>query len=432
MSKKIVGWFVVLLLIMVCVVGGYFFYQYKSKQIVTTLIEQLVPVADITYSELAVDFEGKVSLIGVRFSPVGYQDAILIDKIDLVSGSALSLMSADHWFKGDLPETLELQLKSVIFKVDSDFLHDSNKPLSKTVQHKSLWGMACADSTDFSTLAKQLGLLKLQANVNINISSDPSSRIFKTVLSADVPGLVKGLFAFEINSVVPFEFYDRSVLSRAKITHASAKVTDLGFNLKRIRHCAKKEEIKEKHYPDFYNASVKHNMVGEDVAQLPELDESVLAFFKPRSSVSLQLTPKYPLFLPEIFSQSFDLFKAQGLKLAVNKKLVSTNYLPLLKGRTVEVEQKEVVKEEILSELKAAEVMKKEVKSKSKFRSVGFVELAGMQGVKIRLRTKVGKELDGVLLRVEADKIVMQRRVEQGVVTYPVSKENIASIKILR
>ena len=432
MSKKIVGWFVFLLLIIVCVVGGYFFYQYKSKQVVTTLIEQLVPVADITYSDLTVDFEGKVSLVGVRFSLVGYQDAILIDNIDLVSGSALSLMSADNWFKGDLPDTLELHLKSVIFKVDSDFLYDSNRPLSKTAQQKTLWGVACADGSDFSSLAKQLGLLKLQADVDINISSDPSSRIFKTVLSANVPGLVKGLFAFEINSVVPFEFYDRSVLSRAKITHASANITDLGFNLKRIRHCAKKEEIKENHYPDFYNASVKLNMVGEDVTQLPELDESVLAFFKPRSSISLQLTPKYPLFLPEVFSQSFDLFKAQGLKLAVNKKVVSTNYLPLLKGSTVKVEKKEVVKEEILSELKAAEVVAKDVKLKSKYRSVDFIELGNMQGVKIRLKTNVGKELDGVLIRVEADKIVMQRRVEQGVVTYPVNKKNIASIKILR
>jgi len=431
MSKKIVGWFVFLLLIMLCVVGSYFFYQYKSKQIVTTLIEQLVPVADISYSDLTVDFEGKVALIGVEFSPVGYQDAVLIDKIDLISGSALSLMSADNWFEGDLPEALELQLSSVIFKVDSDFLHDSNRPLSKTVQQKTLWGMACADSTDFFSLAKQLGLLKLQADVNINISSDPSSRIFKTAMSADVPGLVKGLFAFEIHSVVPFEFYDRSVLSRAKITHASAKITDLGFNLKRIRHCAKKEQIKEKHYPNFYNASVTLNMVGKDISQLPELDESVLAFFKPRSNVSLQLTPKYPLFLPEVFSQSFDLFKAQGLKLAVNKKLVSTTYLPLLKGSAVEVEQKEVVKEDILSEIKA-EVVAKEVKLKSKFRSVGFAELVNMKGVKIRLRTNVGKELDGVLLRVEEDKIVMQRRVEQGVVTYPVNKKNIASIKILR
>jgi len=431
MSKKIVGWFVFLLLIMVSVVGSYFFYQYKSKQIVTTLIEQLVPVVDISYSEMKVDFEGKVALVGVKFSPVGYQDSILIDKIDLVSGSALSLMGADKWFKGDLPEALKLQLKSVIFKVDSDFLQDTNRPLSKTVQQKTLWGIACADSADFSSLAKQLGLLKLQADVNINISSDPSSRIFKTALSANVPGLVKGLFAFEISSVVPFEFYDRSVLSRAKITHASAQITDLGFNLKRIKHCAKKEQIKEKHYADFYNASVKLNMVGEGVAKLPELDESVLAFFKPRSSISLQLTPKFPLFLPEVFSQSFDFFKAQGLKLVVNKKVVSTAYLPLLKGSTVEVEQKVAVKEEILSEIKA-EVVAKDVKLKPKFRSVGFVELGGMQGLKIRLRTNVGKELDGILLRVEADKIVMQRRVEQGVVTYPVNKNNIASIKVLR
>jgi len=432
MSKKITGCLFVLLLIATTVIGSYFLYQYKSKQIVISLIEQLAPVADISYSELAVNLEGKVSLVGVRFSPIGYQDAILIDKIDLISGGAAALIDADQWFKGSLPENLELQLKSVIFKVDSDFLTKSHNVDNSRVVKKTLWGMACVDSTDFSSLAKQLGLLKLQANVNIELSSDSSSRVFNTVLAAEVPGLAKAEFSVEVNSQVPFEFYDRAVLSRARIAHASAKMIDMGFNLKRIRHCAKQENIQEKHYPDFYNTTVRLNMVGEEVTELPELDESVLAFFQPKSKVSLQFTPKYPLYLPEVFGHEFSLFNAPGLALSVNNQSVSTNYLPLLKGIDGTDFEKAAVKEEILSEIKAAVVEAKEIKSKSMYRLVNFTELNGMQGVKIRLKTKVGKELDGVLLRIEADKLVMQRRVEQGMVTYPVDRDNIASIKVPR
>ena len=66
------------------------------------------------------------------------------------------------------------------------------------------------------------------------------------------------------------------------------------------------------------------------------------------------------------------------------------------------------------------------------FRSVSFAELADLQGKKIRLKTIVGKEIEGVLVQVNEDQLVVRRRVEQGIVTYPVRKSNITSIKVSR
>ena len=431
MSNKAIGWLVFILLLAVGIAGGYFFYQYKSKQIVTDLIAQLSPVVDISFTDLAVDLEGRVELLGVRIAPIGYQDVVLIDKVDIVSGSAITLIGASNWIKGGLPEKVDLQFSSVIFDIDSDFMQSAGReePLAPDV--KTLWGLACAQETDFSTLATQLGLSRLQVDAQVKVQLDSSGRVFKAAAAVSVPGLSKALFEFEINSKVPLDFYDRTIMSRAQVTYASVDVSDVGFNLKRTKYCAKQEGIKESSYPDFFKAIVQLKMLGEQDSALPELDESILAFFAPRENIMLRLTPSDPLYLPQVFSQSFNLFTAKGLKLSVNKKVVSSHYLPLLKGHSIETLIADDERE-ILTEFKEKVIQRIEVKKKARFRSVDFSELFSLQGQKIRLQTNVGKELEGVLLEVSEDKIIMRRRVEQGVVTYPVDKKNIATIKVFR
>lgn len=431
MSKKAIGWLVFVLLLAITIAGGFFLYQYKSKQIVTDLIEQFSPVLDISFTDLAVDLEGKVELFGVKIAPIGYQDVVLIDKVDIVSGSALSLIGASNWMKGGLPEKIDLQFLSVIFDIDSDFMLPTKQegPLAPNVQ--TLWGLACTEQTDIHALAKELGLLRLQIDAQVKVELDPSGRVFKTAAAVSVPSLAKALFEFQINSNVSLDFYDRSIMSRAQITYASLNVADVGFNLKRTKFCAKQEDIKESSYPDFFKAIVQLKMLGEKNSVLPELEESILAFFKPGVSVVLRLKPDEPLYLPEAFDQSFDLFEAKNLKLSINNQPVSTHYLPMLRGHSIEilVEENE---QEALTEIKETVIKRTGVKQKARFRSVDFAELFSLQGKKIRLQTNVGKELEGVLLEVDEDKIIMRRRVEQGVVTYPIDKKNIATIKVFR
>jgi hypothetical protein len=432
MLKKIVVFIFLILLLLGLLAGGYFFYQYKTKQLIANLFEQFSPVADVRYDKVDIDPKGLVKLTNIRISPVGFKDEIIIDQIDMETEHALSLFNASTWFKGTLPRNLNLQLSSIIFKIDADFLSVSGDKSNKKMQ-KTIWGLACANETDFISLSKSLGLEKLQIDSQIKINSYEDARALQVAVGVSAPGQVRGIFEFELKSKVPLNFHDRVVLSQTKVSSITLNATDVGFNIKRLKYCAKAEEIPESNYPDFYKAAVQLKLVDDPEADVNELDQSIMAFFNTRANVVMSLSPKDDLYLPELFSSNFDFLTAPDLTLRVNSKVASTRYLPILKGHSVEVvPEKADHDDELLASIKLKAIKKEKVDNTPRYRKVDLNELENFVGKEIRLRTELGKELDGVLLKVEEERIVMRRRVEHGLVTYPVKKSNIASIKNFR
>ena len=223
------------------------------------------------------------------------------------------------------------------------------------------------------------------------------------------------------------------MLSQTEVSNISLNVTDVGFNIKRLKHCAKAEGIPEANYPEFYKAAVKLKLVDDPEADENELDQSIMAFFNTRANVDLSLTPKDNLYLPQVFGSDFDFLTSPDLTLRVNSKVASARYLPILKGHTIEViSAEEELDDELLASIKLKAIKKEKIDNTPRYRKVDLADLKQYVGKEIRLRTELGKELDGVLLKVEEERIVMRRRVEHGLVTYPVKKSNIASVKNFR
>jgi hypothetical protein len=433
MSKKakVVGLLVFVLTLLGAVGGSYLFYQFKTKQLITQLLQQFSPVAEISVNNIAVDLQGKVQLDSIQIAPRGFKDVVSIDKIELIAQDAWALLSSGNWFKETLPSSLNVRLSSVVFSLDSDFILGKSSQKS-TSSSRSIWGLACAQDANFVALTDKLGLTKIQLDGQVRMESDASQKILRTVINFDAPGMMRGFFELGLSSKVPLNFYERSILSQTEVASMLLSVTDTGFNIKRLKHCAKQEEISEASYPDFFKASVDLQMLDNTDQDSEGLDKSVMAFFKPRTNVVLRLAPKDSLFLPVIFNQRFDIFKVQGLSLNVSGKRASTRYLPLLRGQKIVTDEPvaQASEEVLLADIKEQVIKKVRKKTGPAYRNIPIEELSQFEGKEVRLQTLLGKELDGVLLRVEESKIIMRRRVEQGLVTYPVLKRSIESIKV--
>ncbi|MFT5708194.1 MAG: hypothetical protein ACI9ES_002496 [Oceanospirillaceae bacterium] len=433
MFRKAIWFLLLVLFLLGALVGGYYFYQYKTKQLIVELVGQFSPIADVRFNQINVDLEGKVELLGVKISPLGYNDNIHIDQIDIVTDDVWSLLSANTWFKSNLPQNLSLQLSSIIFNIDADFFGNNKFSSKKAVMQKTIWGLACAEEVSFVSLANSLGLTKLQIDSQIKLQAISSNRELRVAAALSAPGLVKGLYEFHLSSKVPLNFHDRIVLSQTEVVNGLFNITDVGFNIKRLKYCSKAENISESNYPDYYKAAVKLKMIGDKKTDLIELEQSVMTFFAPRSNVIMSLKPKDSLFLPEVFGQHFDFFKSKDLTLKVNKKEVSTRYLPLLKGHSIAVLKVDDEKDDaLLAEIKEQAKQRKKIDNTPRYRSIPLAELDGLVGQEIRLKTLLGKELDGVLLKFEEERIVLRRRVDQGLVTYPIMKKNVDSVKVFR
>jgi len=66
------------------------------------------------------------------------------------------------------------------------------------------------------------------------------------------------------------------------------------------------------------------------------------------------------------------------------------------------------------------------------FEPVEVTELAGLDGYTLRLRTRQGAELQGVLLQVGERELVLQRRVSGGSAQLPVQLADIEELEVFR
>lgn len=436
-KAKAVGLLVLVSLLLAAVGGAYLFYQYKTKQLVVELLGYFLPIAEVSVNQIEVDFSGKVQLDRIQVAPRGFKDTLSIDRVDVITQGPWALLTSGDWFKRTLPKNLNLQLTGIIFSLNSDFISAGQHP-EKTGKSRSIWGLACSNERgqegDFIALAKRLSMAKLAFDARIEINSDNSQKLLKSTITFDSAGLVRGLFEFSLSSKVPLNFQNSAVLRQINISNMLLNVTDTGFNIKRLKYCAKQEGISESLYPDYLRASINLKMLNNDGEGAEDLDQSIMTFFKPRTNVVLGLTAKEPVYLPTIFDPRFDIFKAQDLNLLVSGNRISTRYLTLLRGQLI-AEAPVQIEIEAEKEMLLAGI-KKQVRKNLKqpigpiFRKVAVDELEQFEGKEVRLQTLLGKELDGVLLKVENKKIIMRRRVEQGIVTYPVMKKSIASIKV--
>ena len=436
-KAKAVGLLVLVSLLLAAVGGAYLFYQYKTKQLVVELLGYFLPIAEVSVNQIEVDFFGKVQLDRIQVAPRGFKDTLSIDRVDVITQGPWALLTSGDWFKDSLPNNLNLQLTGIIFSLNSDFISVDQHP-EKTGKSRSIWGLACSNERgqegDFIALANRLSMAKLVFDASIEIDSDSSQKLLKSTITFDSPGLVRGFFEFALASELPLNFQDSAVLRQINISNMLLNVTDTGFNIKRLKYCARQEGIAESRYPDFLRASINLKMLNNDGQSTEELDQSIMTFFKPRTNVVLGLTAKEPIYLPTIFDPRFDIFKVQNLSLLVSGNRISTRYLTLLKGQLIAqvLEQVEIEaeKEVLLADIK--QKVSKNVKQPIGpiFRKVAVDELEQFEGKEVRLQTFLGRELDGVLLKVENKKIIMRRRVEQGLVTYPVMKTSIESIKV--
>ncbi|MGB1237897.1 MAG: hypothetical protein ACPG4U_06770, partial [Pseudomonadales bacterium] len=297
---------------------------------------------------------------------------------------------------------------------------------------KSLWGQACGDDLSAAQLLKKLNYTNFTLNADLAMNGTPDGRQLSTQLSLKSLGLAKIGFKLVIENPQLADLFEKNVLAQTKVRSALFEISDLGFNNKRIKYCAKEENIPAKDYQKFFDAHMIVNVLDEAISDANVLSQSVLAFFNPGVNVALSLEPKQNLLLSNLLQADYDYLSSRGLALAVNHKRVSARYFPLVYDFNIDAGQSADAQAASLEAIKQQVMAPKPKPVKPSFKEIPLERLGQFSGVMVKLRTKVGKEMDGQLLEVRAQSIVVRRRVEQGFVVYPVNVSDIASIKSFR
>jgi hypothetical protein len=431
MPRKVIVSFVLLLSLLAISAGaGFFYYQYKSQQIVNSIVTQLTGVALIDINEITVDFDGNIFLNQIDISPSGYTDKIAIDRVEIKTGGPFNILSKEI-LKDASSSYLELVFSGVVFDLSADFVK-AKSTLSSNQRGRPLWSVACADQPDFYTFMEHAGLAHNQLDALVKMNLGTNARSFNLFTSINVQGMLTASLELQLTSQSPINLKDNSLLRRAKVSHISLAINDKGINAKRLKYCAEQEDVSEKNYNNFFKESVRLSMLDQVEIDNVSLEASIFSLFAPKVKIVAGIKPKYPLSLTVIFGGDYDFLNSKDLELAVNNQIASTEYLSLLRGVSIVVDQDDAVKDEILAEIEEKKAEQQRLNKPLVYLNIDMENIADFENKTVRLRTVLGKEIDGVITDVQADKIILSRRVSQGFVRYPVLKKDIATLKSLR
>ncbi|MEM5529754.1 hypothetical protein WN093_13095 [Gammaproteobacteria bacterium AS21] len=431
MPRKVIVSFVLLLSLLAISAGAvFFYYQYKSQQIVNSVVAQLAGVAMIDINETTVDFNGNIFLNQIDIAPNGYIDKIAVDRIEVKTGGPLNILSQEI-LKDISSSSLELVVSGAVFDLNADFVK-ARSALSRNQRGRPLWNVACADQSDFYSFLDNAGLSHNQLDALIKINLGANGRSLNLSTSVNVQGMLTASLQLQLTSQSPINVKDNSLLRRAKLSYASLGVNDRGINVKRLKYCAEQEDVAENNYYNFFKENVRLSMLEQTQVDNAALESGVLSLFMPNVKAVASLKPKSPLPLAAVFGGDYDFLTSPDLELAVNGQLASTEYLSLLREASVVGEEVDAVKDEILAEIEEKKAERQRSDKPLAYLDIDMQNIASFTNKSVRLRTTLGKEIEGVITDVQEDKIIMRRRVAQGFVKYPVLKKDIATLKSLR
>jgi len=429
-KKVIISFFLLLLILIMSAVGMYYYYQYKSQQIVNSTIAQLAGIALIEVNETVVDFDGNIYLNQVDISPNGYIDKVAIDRIIIKTGGPFNILSKEI-LKDIDSGYLELVVSGVVFDLNSDYIKERSM-LYHDLRGRPLWNVACADQPGFLTLMDNAGLAHNQLDALVTMSLGANERSLNLSVSVNLQGALTALLETQLVTQSPIDLTDNSLLRRAKLSYASLNINDKGINNKRLKYCADQEDVPLDSYSNYFKEHVKLRLLTNEDVNNSVLEASVLNLFTPKVKAMLRLKPKFPLSLVTIFSDDYDFLNSKSLELSVNGQLASTEYLSLLRGVEIVEDQADVVKDDILAEIEEQKAIRARQSKPMAYLDIAMADVGEFTNKLVRIRTVLGKEIDGVISDVQEDKIILSRRMAHGFVKYPVLKKNIATLKSFR
>lgn len=428
MSKKIVAWMAALLLPLLLVGAGYMYYQYQSRQFVQNIIAQLAPVATIKTQAINVGFDGVVLLKGLAITPLGSQQRINIDSFSLKAPGPFDLLTIDRWLSGHFPSQLKLQFKSVRLPSSAMLLLDDERNSDHVVSLLST--AVCGDVSSIFNMVPALGDT-LTADLNLTIESASKSRILQILTEIKVPGYLEATADFGLESSKSINLYEKDILSQAVVNKADLHVKDSGFIRKRNNYCSGVENVSIEAYKASLGFGIQSELLYGIEVEQAEFNKSVLALFEPNVDLFLRLEFINSIYVNQLFGPEFSKIITETVNMTVNNERGSTKYYGLLSENYLEEMQAGEVSEAArMAEDQARADAATEQSVGQAFEDVMQEQLAQYIGKEVRIENQVGRVIEGVLLQVEIDKVVLQRRVEQGFVKFSILKKNIASLKV--
>ncbi|TCK04940.1 hypothetical protein [Marinobacterium mangrovicola] len=483
--RKLATWLFLLVLLLALALGGmYGFYWYQVKTFVDDLAVQVSGQATIEYDSIYADPRGEVGVDGLSVTLNQLGTRIPVESIRVRSDDPFFFFNPQGRIEsGDWPGRLSLVVKQAEVGLDSGLIKSVEQQAAMAAEMNPLAvspeALACGDLQQLGVSAmREMGYSRLKSDVVLALDVDRYNR--RITLNSDFSANTLGSSTVELEfSVASDDLAPAQLLAaNPRLRKLEVSYQDGGYNTRRNRYCAEQSGVEVDAYLAEHRRLMERNLLAAGV-DLPELLWDVYSGInQPGGNVMLTMRPPGGLG-PEIMAalgSPADMIERLNLALRLNGQPVAINSidwgriqvdpvpLPSEEEATSAAEAVAAVEEvaepeeavelasaaetEVAVESEAEEVLEEIVEENDlfagmpkrapkpepkRYRPTELSQLAALQGRPVRVKTDLGNRLEGRIVEVEnGDTLLIEQRLDRGIITYPLEFQQIRSAEVYR
>lgn len=436
---------ILLLLLSVGIVGGggYAYVWFKAKAYIDDTLTAVLPGYVVEYDRLVLDPRGEVRLEALKATPLRYTSPVTVKSLSVRADAPLFFLQGSPVGTGEWPSFLSIELSKLRIDLSADFMESFEQESALTSSELvNIAALGCGEINEFSLpVMKAMGIPEVQADLTIRLDPDDDDR--RLVLSSELEllGISSQNLSLEM-SLTPGYLTPQTLLAASpRLQKFSFAYQDLGLSARRDSFCAAQSGLSIDDYRSLHLGLVKAQ-ARELGMEVPDLLWNAYEYANASgSNVSMSMAPSggmgSELFV--LMNAPHVLVDRLNLGLSINSQrieLAGLDWRAILPSaevaESIKPEEETLVDVSKLEPIGLPKGFVEERSVRKTYQSASFEQLPDYLQYNVRLFTYYGSQIEGRLLSVDGDKIVVLRRLNQGSASYPVDRDKLEVIEVYR
>lgn len=366
------------------------------RSIVENAVEQLAPVAKITYSGISSSFDGRVGLKNVEIYVPFARDSLKVAHAQLKFNGLRELLSfKERLAEGKMPMQMAVELTGAELQVHGPFIRALYQEPAERSVFTAMSEVACGNVRNIgSDELLQMGYRSLDADIEFSYLFEPGAQKLTFNLRTDVRDMADTRLSMSLNNVS--ERPGDMRVNPPRVSQVTVELDDNQYQRKVQEFCAAKLGLDKTAYLKRAVAVFDKALRSQRIALDKPLLDAYERYLADPQSLRIELMPSEGVNLDGL--QFFDAKDVVGMLkpvVLVNQQAVS----PI--GFAWVDPQKRKAGEDSAQQLISAQ---ETVESEKRTQQYGFVDvnsLAQYTGKRLRISTYDGANYQGVLHKVE-------------------------------
>lgn len=443
--RKWLKWLLIPALLIIVVAGVQGFYSYKVKSGLDKFLASLSPFARISYDEISSLIMMPIVVKGITIQPNPYSDIVLAKEAELTfSDWTTGLSLHTQLQQGIISDFITLSLTGIAYDLNADYALSNSVESDSEV---SLNTLLCGNETRIDSEDLQaMGYGVIAGNVQLMLEPSANKELVKVQMSGQVAGFAEG----EVNLWLGVT---GSRLSRRELANSSIRLfglnlRDKGFNQRWQQYCGQQSGQKID-YLSAYRSELE-NWLTKDFQIDQGLLDALVSVRSPGSIAAARLEPASPVKIGKLAAAGMNdnLFSRSDFAVQINGKVfeVKEQDWAVIKGLfagdvreaaiavMIDPPVEEVVtkKNSPLREIVPGVIPIRVPLAEKSYQLTKVSDLSAYKGSAVKIKTFFGREMEGILVSVTGETVSIRRHIEQGKVTYPITKDKISHIEVYR